>query len=347
MIDASNCWVTPGIIEAHCHIGIIEEKKGFEGDDCNETYEPVTPYLRAIDGINVMDPAFHNALSAGITGVMVGPGSSNVVGGQFIFIKTHGRDIDNMVVLEPAAMKVAFGENIKTNYDQKNKLPSTRMSVAALLREELFNAKKYYEDKKNSIKNNDKFDEEFKKECWLPVINKKIPLKAHVHRTDDILTAIRIAKEFDLNLTLDHCTEGHLISDEILKSGFPAIVGPSMAIRNKIETQNADFKTAGILHKAGVKVAITTDHPVTRIQDLPICAGFAAKEGLGIEEALKAITINAAEICNVSHRIGSIEEGKDADIAIFDGNPMEVFTKTLYTIIDGEIVYNLKKINKI
>lgn len=148
MIDASNCWVTPGIIEAHCHIGIIEEKKGFEGDDCNETYEPVTPYLRALDGINVMDPAFHNALSAGITGVMVGPGSSNVVGGQFIFIKTHGRDIDNMVVLEPAAMKVAFGENIKTNYDQKNKIPSTRMSIAALLREELFKAKQYNEKKK-------------------------------------------------------------------------------------------------------------------------------------------------------------------------------------------------------
>lgn len=343
VIDASNCWVMPGIIEAHCHIGIIEEKKGFEGDDCNEIYEAVTPYLRALDGVNVMDPAFHNALSAGITGVMVGPGSSNVVGGQFIFIKTHGRDIDNMVILQPSAMKVAFGENIKTNYDQKNKIPSTRMSIAALLREELFNAKQYNENKKNAIKNNDSFDETFKKECWLPVINKEIPLKAHVHRTDDILTAIRIAKEFNVNLTLDHCTEGHLIANEISKSGFPAIIGPSMAIRNKIETQNANFKTAGILHKAGVKVAITTDHPVTRIQDLPICAGFAAKEGLGIEEALRAITINAAEICNVDDRIGSIEVGKDADIAIFDGNPMEVFTKTLYTIIDGEIVYNFEE----
>lgn len=342
VIDASNCWVIPGIIEAHCHIGIIEEKKGFEGDDCNETYEAVTPYLRALDGVNVMDPAFHNALSAGITGVMVGPGSSNVVGGQFIFIKTHGRDIDKMTILQPAAMKVAFGENIKTNYDQKNMIPSTRMSIAALLREVLFDAKQYNEKKKKAIKNNDNFEEIFKKECWLPLINKKIPLKAHVHRTDDILTAIRIAKEFNLNLTLDHCTEGHLIAREISESGFPAIVGPSMAIRNKIETQNADFKTAGILHKAGVKVAITTDHPVTRIQDLPICAGFAAKEGLGIDEALKAITINAAEICNVSDRIGSIEVGKDADIAIFDGNPMNVFTKTLYTIIDGKIVYHLK-----
>lgn len=345
VIDASNCLVMPGIIEAHCHIGIIEEKKGFEGDDCNEINEPITPYLRGIDGINVMDSAFHNALSAGITGAMVGPGSSNVVGGQFVFIKTHGREIDKMTLLQPAAMKVAFGENIKTNYNQKNMVPSTRMSIAALLREELFNATKYSENKKSAIKNNENFDEEFKKECWLPVINREIPLKAHAHRVDDILTAIRIAKEFNLKLTLDHCTEGHLIADEISQSGFPAIVGPSLAIRSKIEVQNADFKTAGILHKAGVKVAITTDHPVTRIQDLPICAGFAAKEGLGIEEGLKAITINAAEICNVSDRIGSLEVGKDADIAIFDGNPMEVFTKTMYTIIDGEIVYKAKDID--
>lgn len=345
IIDAENCWVMPGIIESHCHIGIQEERKGFEGNDCNEINESITPYLRALDGINVMDSAFHNALTSGITGVMVGPGSSNVVGGQFIFIKTHGRTIDNMAVLEPAAMKVAFGENIKTNYNQKNMMPSTRMSIAALLREELFEAQKYNQNKKNAMKNGESFDEVFRKECWLPVINREIPLKAHVHRADDILTAIRIAKEFNLKLTLDHCTEGHLISEEIKASGFPAIVGPSLAIRNKIETQNADFKTAGILHKAGVKVAITTDHPVTRIQDLPICAGFAAREGLGIEEGLKAITINAAEICNVSDKVGSIEIGKDADIAIFDGNPMEVFTKTMYTIIDGEIVYEAKDIN--
>lgn len=342
VIDAENCWVMPGIIEAHCHVGIQEERKGFEGNDCNEMNDPITPYLRALDGINVMDSAFHTALSAGITGLMVGPGSSNVVGGQFVFIKTDGRKIDDMTVLEPAAMKVAFGENVKTNYNQKNVMPSTRMSVAALLREELFEAQKYNENKKNAMKNGDSFDEVFRKECWLPVINREIPLKAHVHRVDDILTAIRIAKEFNLKLTLDHCTEGHLIAEEIKECGFPAIVGPSLAIRNKIETQNADFKTAGILHKAGVKVAITTDHPVTRIQDLPICAGFAAREGLGIEEALKAITINAAEICNVSDRIGSIEIGKDADIAIFNGNPMEVFTKTMYTIIDGEIVYEAK-----
>lgn len=342
VIDATGCLVMPGIIESHCHIGIKEERKGFEGDDCNEMNDPITPYLRALDGVNVMDSAFHTALSSGITGVMVGPGSSNVVGGQFVFIKTYGRCIDDMVVLEPAAMKVAFGENIKTNYNEKNVVPSTRMSVAALLREELFNAKQYNEKKKKALKEGKSFEKEFRKECWLPVINREIPLKAHVHRVDDILTAIRIAKEFNLRLTLDHCTEGHLIAKEIKESGFPAIVGPSLTVRNKIETQNADFKTAGQLHKAGVNVAITTDHPVTRIQDLIICAGFAAREGLGIEEGLKAITINAAQICNVSNRLGSIEVGKDGDIAIFDGNPMEVFTRAIYTIIDGEVVYCAK-----
>jgi imidazolonepropionase-like amidohydrolase len=343
-IDASNCWVMPGIIEAHCHIGIKEERKGFEGDDSNEMTEPVTPYLRALDAVNPMDSAFYNALSEGITGVMVGAGSSNVVGGQWLFMKTYGRAIDNMVVLQPAAMKIAFGENVKANYNKKNMMPSTRMSIAALLREELFEAQQYYQNKKNAEKSGNSFKNDFRKECWLAVFNKDIPLKAHAHRADDILTAIRIAKEFDLRLTLDHCTEGHLIAKEIKESGFPAIVGPTLTSRNKIETQYADFKTAGILHEEGIKVAVTTDHPITRIQDLPLCAGLAAREGLGIAEGLKAITINAAEICNVAHRVGSIEAGKDADIAIFNGNPMETFTKTVYTIINGEIVYKSKDI---
>jgi len=344
-IDASNYLVMPGIIEAHCHIGIKEERKGFEGDDCNEVAEPITPYLKALDAVNPMDSAFHNAISAGITGVMTGPGSSNIVGGQFVFIKTHGRSIDDMVVLEPAAMKIAFGENPKTNYNKNNMMPTTRMSIGALLREELFKAQQYNQEKKKAKQSGEDFKEDFRKECWLPVFNKEIPLKAHVHRADDILTAIRIAKQFNLEITLDHCTEGHLIAKEIKQSGFPAIVGPTLTSRNKIETQNVDFKTAGILHQEGVMVAITTDHPVTRIQDLAICAGFAAKEGLGIDEGLKAITINAAKVCNVAHRVGSLEVGKDADIAIFDGNPMEIFTRTMYTIIDGRIVYIAKDLN--
>ncbi|QAT43596.1 amidohydrolase [Aminipila luticellarii] len=340
IIDAKDLWVLPGLIEAHCHIGITEEKKGFEGDDCNEMKDPITPYIRGLDAINPMDSAFHNAVSSGITSVMAGPGSANVVGGQFAFIKTFGRSIDEMAVLQPSAMKVAFGENPKSNYNELEKIPTTRMTIAALLREELYKAKQYQLEKISSQKSGEPFEVDFRKECWLPVLNKKIPLKAHVHRTDDILTAIRIAKEFDLNLTLDHCTEGYLIAELIKESGFPAIIGPGFASRSKIETQNMDFKNAGILSKAGVKVAITTDHPVSRIQYLPICAGYAVKEGLPMEEGLKSITINAAEICRVSDRVGSIEPGKDADIAIFDGNPMNVFTNTIYTIINGKIVYS-------
>ncbi|BCJ93612.1 amidohydrolase [Anaerocolumna cellulosilytica] len=339
VIDATGMWVLPGLIDAHCHIGITEEKKGMEGDDCNETTLPVTPYLRALDAINPLDPAFHNAIQAGITSVMVGPGSSNVVGGQFLFMKTHGRIIDKMTLLEPAAMKVSFGENPKASYKDLNKPPSSRMTIAAMLREELFNAAKYKLKKEKAKESGEEFEEDFRSEAWLPVLDRKIPLKAHVHRADDIMTAIRIAKEYKLMLTLDHCTEGHIIDDEIKESGFPAIVGPDMACRNKLEIENADFKTAGVLAEKGVEVAITTDHPVTLIQYLPVCAGFAAKKGLGLEGGLKAITINAAKICNVAKHVGSLEVGKDADIAIFTGNPMEVFTHTVYTIINGKIIY--------
>ncbi len=342
-IDAQGCWVLPGLIEAHCHIGVSEEKVGIDGDDSNEVTMPVTPHLKAIDAINPMDAAFHNAIKAGITSVMVGPGSSNVVGGQFAFIKTDGRRLDDMIVLEPAAMKIAFGENPKKNYGGSNLMPSTRMSIGAMLREELFYAKAYYEQKQAAEEKNEAFEENPRRECWLPVFRREIPLKAHVHRAYDILTAIRIAKLFDLNLTLDHCTEGHLIDSAIKESGFPAIIGPSLASRNKIEVQYSDFKTAGVLHRAGVKVAITTDHPVSLIQYLPLCAGLAAKEGLGIDEGLKAITINAAQICNVAHRVGSLAPGKDADIAIFDGNPMNTFTNSLYTIINGQVVYKSDK----
>jgi imidazolonepropionase-like amidohydrolase len=335
VIDAKGHLVMPGLIEAHCHIGITEEKKGMEGDDCNEAVNPITPYLRAIDAINPMDAAFGDALRAGITGVMVGPGSANVVGGQFAFIKTHGRCIDQMIVKAPAAMKVAFGENPKVNYSGQNTSPSTRMAIAGMLREELTKANAY---RKKKEQNPDR-EPDFKYECWLPVLSGEIPLKAHVHRADDILTAVRIAKEFHLRMTLDHCSEGHLIAEEIKSAGFPAIVGPDMASRNKIEVQNMAFKTAGILSRNGVLTAITTDHPVSRIQFLPICAGLAVKAGMELEDGLRAITINAAKICGVDERVGSLAVGKDADIAIYNGNPMEVFTKTLCTLINGEVVY--------
>ncbi len=336
-------WVMPGLIEAHCHMGITEEKKGMEGDDCNETVNPITPYLRAIDAINTMDAAFGEAVRAGITCAMIGPGSSNVVGGQFALLKTCGRRVDDLVVKAPAAMKVAFGENPKVNYSGQGKSPSTRMATAAMLRRELFEAKQYLDKKEQARKAGETFDEDFTKECWAPVFAGEIPLKAHVHRADDIYTAIRIAGEFGLSMTLDHCSEGHLIVEDLVEAGFPAIVGPDLASRNKIEVQNMAFKTVGILNQAGVMTAITTDHPVSLIQSLPLCAGLAVKAGLAMEEGLKAITLYPAIICGVGERLGSLEVGKDADVAIYDGNPMEVFTQTFYTIIDGRIVYKKTK----
>ncbi len=336
VLDVEGAWVLPGIIESHCHIGISEEKIGIIGDDCNEGTNPVTPALRAIDAINPMDAAFHDAIEAGITSVMVGPGSANVVGGQFLFMKTHGRCIDDMVVKNPAAMKVAFGENPKTCYGDKDEYPATRMGIAALLRKTLFEALQYKEEKEEGSLEK----ENFELEPWIPVLNKEIPLKAHAHRADDILTAIRIAKEFQLQMTIDHGTESHLIANQVKKAGFPVIVGPDLTSRSKLEVKNMNFKTNRVLYENEILFSITTDHPVTMIQYLPLCAGLAVKRGLPLEEGLKAITINPARICGVEEKVGSLKEGKDADIAIFSGNPMEVFTKTLYTIINGEIVYN-------
>jgi len=338
ILDVDGAWVLPGLIESHAHIGITEEKWGAIGDDCNEETNPLTPTLRAIDAVNPMDPAFHDAIKAGITSVMTGPGSANVVGGQFVFMKTQGRCVDNMVIKSPAAMKVAFGENPKTTYGNQNMLPSTRMGTAALIRKVLFEAVQYKKDKESGQLDK----EDFEMEPWLPVLNKEIPLKAHAHRADDILTAIRIAKEFDLDITIDHGTEGHLIVDEIKASGYPVIVGTDLTSRSKLEVQNMDFKTNEVINDAGILFSITTDHPVALIQYLPICAGLAVREGLPMEAALKAITINAAKICRVEDRVGSLKEGKDADIAVFSRNPLETFTKTIYTIIDGQTIYENK-----
>jgi len=338
VLDAAGMLIFPGFIDAHSHLGISEEKVTGIGDECNENTTPATPYLRAIDSIHPMDSAFHNALASGVTGVMAGPGSSNPVGGQFAFFKTSGRCIDDMLVLAPAAIKIAFGENPMTCFGMNGNAPSTRMGIAGIIREELFSAKQYLANTPA-----DATEKNFRLECYRELFEKKIPLKAHVHRTDDILTAIRIAKEFDLDLTLDHCTEGHLIAEEIAKSGYPAIVGPSMSARSKKEVCESDFKTPGMLKQAGVTIALTTDHPVCRLQYLPLCAALAAKEGLSDYDALRAITIDAARICRVEHRLGSLAAGKDADLCLWDGNPLEIRSSVIKTLINGKVVWEKEK----
>lgn len=342
VVDAKHQYVLPGFVDAHCHIGLWEDSVGFEGDDGNESTDPVTPHLRAIDGVYHVDRAFKEARENGVTTVVTGPGSANVIGGQFAALKTYGRRIEEMILKEPVAMKVAFGENPKTVYFEKRQTPMTRMATAAILRENLLKAREYKElldEYSRNKEENDKPDYDMKLEALVKVLNKEIPLKAHAHRADDILTAIRIAKEFDVRLTIEHCTEGHLIKDILLEEDVAVIVGPMLTDRSKIELRNQSLKTPGILSKAGVKVAIMTDHPCVPIQYLSLCAAMAVREGMREEDALKSITINAAGITGIDDRIGSLEVGKDADIVIFNGHPLELKSRVVTTIINGNIVY--------
>ena len=338
VIDAGGRLVTPGCVEAHCHIGVHNSAMRWEGADYNDTSDPITPQMRAIDGINPMDEAFDLAIKNGVTTACTGPDSANVVGGTFVAIKLVGKRIDNMIVKDPAAMKCAFGENPKGVYGQNSrKAPVTRMATAAMLRELLFKAKNYYEAKQNGKEPS--FD--MKLEAMIPVIKKEIPLKAHAHRADDIFTAIRIAKEFDVLLTLDHCTDGELIADELAMEGYPAFIGPSFGSKTKIELNHKDFKTSAALHNAGVPVSIITDAPVIPLQYLPMCAGFASDAGLPYEEAWKAITINPATQIGIGDRVGSLEAGKDGDVVIWQADPLKTVGASAYiTVVDGKVVYS-------
>lgn len=337
VIDAEGRLVTPGCVEAHCHIAISNEAMGWEGKDYNESSDPVTPHMRAIDGINPIDEGLSLALAGGVTTACTGPGSANVVGGTFAAIKLAGKRVDDMIVKHPLAMKCAFGENPKRLYGQSGKKsPITRMAVAALLREILYKTKRYMEDKEAG--KNPGFD--MKLEAMIPVLRKEIPLKAHAHRADDIFTAIRIAREFDVNITLDHCTDGSLIAEELAKEGLSAFVGPSFGSKSKIELSNKSFETAAKLHNAGVKVSIITDAPVIPQQYLPMCAGFAVNSGLPYEEGWKAITINPAESTGIADRVGSLEAGKDGDVVIWTADPLKTVGAGAYmTIVDGKIVH--------
>ena len=341
VLDAAGCLVTPGLIDAHCHIGMHEEATRWEGNDTNEYSNPITPELRAIDGINPMDEAFANAIAGGVTTAVTGPGSANVLGGNFVAMKLHGNCVDDMIVKYHDDMKIAFGENQKGCYGQNgHKEPVTRMAVAALLREQLFKAKRYAAEVDAAEKDPTKtrpFDMQL--EALLPVIRKQIPLKAHAHRADDILTALRIAREFDLDITLDHCTEGHLIVDQLVKAGKPVLVGPSFGSKSKIELREKTFETAGILDRAGLEVCIITDAPVIPLYYLPLCAGLAVKAGMKEESAWRAITINPAHVVGIADRVGSLEVGKDADIAIFEGNPLrDIQCRTKAVFVGGKQV---------
>ena len=344
VIDAAGCIVAPGFVEGHCHIGLDEEAIGFEGDDYNEMTDPVTPQMRGIDGLNPMDEAFFDAYSHGVTTAVTGPGSANVVGGTFLAVKLCGKRVDNMVVKNPVAMKIAFGENPKRCYGaSQKKMPMTRMGTAALLRELLVKAQNYREEMdayEADPKNNKKPTYDCKLHAMLPVMRKEIPLKSHAHRADDIFTSLRIAKEFDLDITLDHCTEGHLIADELEKEGKGCLVGPTFGAKSKFELKNKCWDTPKAMVEHGLKTAIITDAPVIPLKYLPLCAGLAINAGLDEQEAWKAVTINPAVITGIADRVGSLEVGKDADVAIYKGNPLtDLQYTTKYTLINGQIVY--------
>lgn len=338
VIDAHGAYATPGFVDPHTHIGLWADGERDDTGDGNEETDPVTPHLRALDAVNPVDPCFAEACRAGVTSVAAGPGSANVLGGQFLAMKTHGKSLKTMLIKEPLAMKAAFGENPKHVYGSNGKRPGTRMGTAAVLREAFYEAREYME--KRAGKDADKRPAfNLKNEALAMVLRRELPLKMHAHRADDILTAIRIVKEFDLRASVEHCTEGHLIADELREAGVGVILGPLLCDRSKPELKNLTMKAPAILHRAGVKFALMTDHGVIPEQYLPVEAGLCVREGLPEMEALRAITINAAEVIGLADRIGSLAPGKDADLVLFDGHPLETRTHASLVLVNGEIAY--------
>ena len=343
VIDAKENYVTPGIVDPHCHVGLYEEAIGFEGADGNEMTSPVTPELRGIDAVKPQDVAFIEARDHGVTTVVTGPGSANCIGGTFTALKTYGQTIDDMILVKETSMKMALGENPKRVYSSKSQTPATRMATTAVIREALSKARDY-KDKMNAYEENLKANKEAKK----PDFNMKwaslsrvfdgFPVKIHAHQQDDIVTAIRIMEEFDLKGSIEHATEAHLIPDYIKNHQIPLIIGPTLGSKSKYELRNKSFKSAKILKDHGIQFAIMTDHPVIHLSNALTQLGIFVREGLEELDALKAVTIEAAKINDIDQYVGSIEEGKDADIVIWDGHPLHYLTKTKHVMINGKMI---------
>ena len=335
VLDGDGGYLLPGLVDIHSHIGLFNEGLRIEGEDGNEDTDPVTPQLRAIDGINPQDRAFADALRGGVTTVLTGPGSANPIGGSFAAMKTSGVCVDDMIISECAAMKFALGENPKMTYNSKERSPVTRMATAAVIRETLLKTREYME-KINDPDEDMEFD--FKYEALVPVLNGEVPVQFHCHRADDIFTAVRIAKEFSLKYMLVHCTDGHLIASRLAKENAPIIVGPVMGTRGKPELSGMTISNAAVLNAAGNTVALCTDYPETAQEHLMLSAALAAKEGISDEQAFSMITINPARIAGLDTRVGSIAVGKDADMVLYDGHPFDMRTNIKQVFIDGESV---------
>ena len=343
-LDAKGRPVYPGFVDAHTHLGMFGDSLTFEGDDGNEDTDPVMPQLRAIDAINPLDGYFDEAFAAGVTTVLTGPGSANPVAGQIAAIKTYGKRIDKMIIKAPAGIKFALGENPKSTYNDKEQTPVTRMATAALIREMLIKGRKYYIDKKNYENDRENYDVpefDMKADALLPLFKKEIPAHFHVHRADDIFTAVRIANEFDIPYILVHATEAYMVLDELAgERALGILAGPVLTDRSKPELSHQTPSAAGMLSAYGIPTAIITDHPETPVQYLLLCAAVAVRSGMDRTQALRAVTITPARICGIDDRVGSLEKGKDADIVIYDGDPLDITCKPAAVIIDGKVVKN-------
>ncbi|MFI6816486.1 amidohydrolase [Nonomuraea sp. NPDC050328] len=331
-VDAGGQWVLPGFVEAHGHIGVYEEAEGWAGQDTNEMTDPNGARLRALDGINPADLGFQDALSGGVTTAVIKPGSGNPIGGQTVAVKCWGRTVDEMLVRQPVSVKSALGENPKRVYGDQKKLPSTRLGVATVIRDAFRRAQDYKAD-------TDRKERDATLEILVKVLDGELPWCQHAHRADDIATALRLADEFGYKVIINHGTEGHLLADELAARNIPVIIGPLFTSRSKVELRNRSLRNPGILARAGVELAITTDHPVVPIHFLVHQATLAVKEGLDRETALKALTVNPARIMGLDDRVGALKPGLDGDVVIWSGDPLDVFSRAMRVFVNGREVY--------